>query len=128
MVVLGQKCLYSGKKVVFGQKWLYLGKEVFFGKSCIRAKVLVFGQIFRKSWLYSGKNGCIREKWFYSGKAVVFGQSGCFHKNGCIKTGKSCCSGCIRAKGVVFALKLLYSGKSCSIRAKVVVLGHKWLY
>ena len=61
-------------------------------------------------WLYSGINGCnqakmnvfrqsgcIRVKLFYSDKLVVFG------KSGCIRT------------------KLFYLGKSCCIRAKVVI-------
>ena len=86
----GKNWLYSGKSGCNWEKWLYLGKSgctqamcfirakvVLFGcnlylvvlgficqRGCIRAKVVVFGQI----WLYSGKSGCIRAK------VVVFGQ------------------------------------------------------
>ena len=41
---------------------------------------------------------------------VVFGQGSCIRKSGC------------------FRARLLYSGKSGFIRAKVVVFGQKWLY
>ena len=71
------KWLYSCKVVVFRQsgciraKWLCSGKD-----SCIRAKVVVFGQ----NWLYSEKICCIRDKKFVFlqkgsiwAKPVVFG-------------------------------------------------------
>ena len=62
--------------VVIGQNRLYSGKSF-----CIRATVLVFGQI-----------GCIRTKWLYTGKVVVIGQK-------LLYLGKN---GCMRAKVVVF--------------------------
>ena len=61
MVVIGQNCLYSAKrlysvkKVCILVKWLYSGKSSFnLGKA-----------------LYSSKSGCIRSKLLYSGKVVV---------------------------------------------------------
>ena len=62
--------MYSGKVIAIRQMRLYSGRS-----NCIRAKVVVFGQIvlFGQKWLYSGKvaafgqGGCIREK------VVVFG-------------------------------------------------------
>ena len=69
--------------------------------SCIRAKVVVFGQscciqakvvVFEEKLLYSGKGCFIRAlNWLYPGKVVVFGKSGCVRtkwlylsKSGCI--------------------------------------------
>ena len=55
MVVIGQKLLDSGKLFVIGQfgcirtEWFFREKVVVFEQnSCIRAKVVVFGQ----KWLY----------------------------------------------------------------------------
>ena len=69
MVEFGQGSCIRLKVVVFGQKWLYLGKS-----GCIRRK-----------WSCSCKSGCVRARWLYSGKVVVRGQSGVYGLNGCIR-------------------------------------------
>ena len=59
MIVFVQKLLYSGKVVLLGQKWLQsiksgciLAKVIVIEQgSCIRAKVVIFGQ----KLLYLGK-------------------------------------------------------------------------
>ena len=76
--------------MVFGQKWLYLDKS-----SCIRAKVVVFGQ---KWFFHSGKSGCNRAKLLYLAKLVVFGQNGCIPEK-VVVFGQS---GCIRSKLFLF--------------------------
>ena len=52
-------------------------------------------------------------------KIVVFGQSGGISSKG----------GCIRGKVFIFGQNgCIRVGQSCCIRAKVVVVGQKWLY
>ena len=108
--------------------------------------------VIRKKWLYSGKSGCIRTNWFcsvrsasiramfffcakwlYSGNVLVFGQSGfirakvvVFWVKVVVFEQKWLCSvktGCNREKWLYLGQKWLYSGKSGFIRAKVVVYG-----
>ena len=58
---MGKNGCIRAKVVVFGQMWLYSVKRWYLGKSgCNRAKVVVFGQ-----------------NWLCSSKFIVFGQSGC---------------------------------------------------
>ena len=86
--------------MLFSQKWLYSGEMVVFHKGgCIRSKVVVFGKngCTQAKWFYSGKSGSNRARWFLSGKVVVIGK------------------------------RLLYWVKNSCTRAKVVVLGQKWL-
>ena len=58
--------------VVFGQKWLCSCKS-----SCIRAKVVVFGQngSFPVEVVVIRKVVVFGQKWLFLGKVVVFGQS-----------------------------------------------------
>ena len=74
--------------------------------------------------MYFGKSGCIQAN------DDIIGQSGCIWQKllysvKMVVFGKSCC---IRAKVVVVGQKWLYSGKSGSILAKVVVFWQKWIY
>ena len=57
-------------------------------------------------------------------KVVVFGQSACFH----VKVVVFGQGGCNRVKRLVFVQKLLYSGKSGSIREKWFWFRITWLY
>ena len=100
--------------VVFGQRWLYSGKG-----GCNPAKLLYSD----KSGFNSGRSCCIRAKWLYSCKVVVFGYQLCI-KSVSIKANVvvSEQSGGILAKLVIFGQKSLNSGKSGSIRVKVVVI------
>ena len=97
----------GAKSVIFGQRGFIREKVVLFGQKyfylgkrlCILANVFVLVQ-----------GGCNCAKWLCSCKVVVFGQDGC-----------------VRAKVVVFGIKLFYWGKSSCIWAKVVVFGQKWM-
>ena len=73
--------------------------------------------VLRQKWLYSGKVVVFRQKILYSGKEVAFGQKW-FHSGRSRST---------RAKLMLFG-QLLYSDKSGSIPAEVVLFGQKWLY
>ena len=70
-----------------------------------------------------GLSGCIRAKWLYWGKMVIFAQKLLF-------SGKS---GCNWAKVVVFGQTLLFLGKvivfrqTCCFRLRWLYSG-KWLY
>ena len=74
-----------------GDKWLHLFKD-----GCIRSKVVVFRKINCMWW----------QGWFYSGNRWF-----CIRRIGV----------CSRAKWLLIGQKLLYSGKSGCIRAKVDV-------
>ena len=65
MVVFGKKWLYSCRVVVFGKNCLYSGKS-----SCIRAKVVVFGQngYYWEELVAVGQISCLRAKLFYRDK------------------------------------------------------------
>ena len=66
--------LYLGKGDCIRATWFYSGNVVVFGQcGCIRAKVVVFGQIcsIRAFLLYSDSG-------FIRGKVVVFGQKWLF--------------------------------------------------
>ena len=72
--------------------------------------MVVLGQ----KWIYSSKSCCIRAKVVLRHKLVVFGNKVVFGQKW-LYSGKSC----------YIRVKLLYLGKSESIRAKVVVFGQK---